>query len=945
MQYVESSVLKNRICLASLTVAAQLLFCVEALPADTHQIDVNLDVPISSWMAGGGLGLEPASAPSIRDHPSMTIGHFDFPVSIPKTGWYRLEITTKSGWNHTTATMMPRWGGSENQILVGRLQSLEGGKSSWAWLQAGSYILRISSDYWTGLPAVTHLAFRPWEPRMPPPFQIQPQKTGVYRINQCEPLRVLVGGTGSTYAVSARFPLNDGNNRIERFEATKGLTPNSIKVPLACDSAGDFSASLSSDVSGTSQTAGEQSPVKYTVIDTHPTTVRLNSGPLLAQIDVASQEPDYQSCTSNVYRSSAGAYRTSGELGTTPFARRHSAPPNPCWFAYNVSDLKPGEIYKLQFDYPDDADRVMVFAVRDMGMHSYPPSIGAETGGPWPLSQKLQSRSLMFRATATSARVIAINIHDKKSAALSRISLYSVNVAKSERSIENVSDNRRFSLWYEEGGNYRSFSSLDGQADDIYLPVDYYMMLASNSGVTSVTPSVSVYNFALYRAHHEKMFVDGRDDLAAFLLSGERYGISVIAEVNPTASEILWPTRNSDEAKQRLLISADGGYHATDAKGKLLPSPYFNVLDANVSTWMEDLLHDIAEQYSSYPKFEGVQLRISPWHSSGLTNLISLNWGYNASIVTQFFRDTKITAPSNLNLSSDDANSTRERSGFLMNNLKEQWINWRCQKFYAYVSRLIQAIREVKPALTLTLWIDSNDNARGMTVGQLREQGLDLARLASIPGVRIRDAHLRYGAREADLSWRTQWRDAARAPASYNLIPASAGKPQIFNYMQYLEVVGRAVPSVRVGLPDESKSPWFSAAALPPAPFAQERWAYAVAFGDPIEIGDGGNGYVFPSKSERQFLTAYSCLPAQPFALQAGTPSPLVLRRWKNKAYLINLSPHSLSVRLQWPGSHAPTNLCTGTKIPSATAISAYGLLPIELTPGSDGALKIALVK
>ena len=102
--------------------------------------------------------------------------------------------------------------------------------------------------------------------------------------------------------------------------------------------------------------------------------------------------------------------------------RDNLAPPS--WFAYKLKPPAMQRPYILEVEYPDNAARTFVVAIR---VQDRPPlSFALETGVIWPLSEKMARREVLFWSSSPDMRVVVMNAHDGSKAAVAKIRLYEV---------------------------------------------------------------------------------------------------------------------------------------------------------------------------------------------------------------------------------------------------------------------------------------------------------------------------------------------------------------------------------------------------------------------------------------------------------------------------------------------------------------------------------------
>jgi len=917
-----------------LVAAALLLLCCESSCDQAKAADMPVDIrhPAAYWLAGGVQALAPVTpAAGLAGLPPRQIGWFDYDLIIPRDGWYRLLVEAPKGRNRADFLLVPSSGAPRKIFLGARNLSGQRLVTGWTWLKAGRVRLRVRDLFWTGLPPIKAMTLQPAPDSRTTAFSIEPTDKTVFPLGQCPALAVRAGGSGVSYRLNVTFTRNGASSSRSLF-VPASATPVDLSLPLACDQAGDVKAAITP----AKPEANPPSPAAtfdYTVVDTRPARAVIEPGSLVEDIDTTRRPPDYSSCDMSVVGAGGDAYRQTGDQGTTPFAHRGEKGARPCWFAYRLSGLVPGRPYRFEISYPDDQPRVFVAAVRDAKTRDYPTSIGIETGGIWPLSGGEASSGAYFWPESADARFIILNIHDGMRAAASRIRIYQANVSTPAR--PTASSGRPYFLWYEEGGNFRSLGGESDRTDAIFTPVDRYMKLASDAGANRIVPSAAIYSFTLYPSAYNSTFSTGQDALAAFMLSGQRYGIQVVPELRPRGDELLWPARDQAQALTRLSLSGSGARHWRGPKGTILRPPYFNALNDDVRKWYLGMIGEVADRYASYPAFGGIQLRFEPfWQNSGLDNLISLDWGYDAATVARFFRDSRTSPPPGLDLVTDTPAAATARHAILTSRYRKAWIAWRCARMRDFYQSIVNRIRQARPDLHLFLLLGPlNDAQHPSTLEGYREAGLDPALLRKIPGLTLVDGRFNYGARAPDMATRLRQYRALAQPNDLLTFANADGRPDLLLYMWYQEIPGAVLPGPEIGLPAADRQPWISAASNPPGRLALSRLALAVGLGDPMALGDGGNGYVFGDDAKRAFVDHFRCLPALPFTRRTDAPASLAVRERGNLFYIVNLTASPLEAELRMTGSGQLAHGCSSAPVALDNGVARIRLAPYQLAP------------
>lgn len=890
---------------------------------------INIDVTDANdhWLAAGTTGpLAPDTPNDLSRLAPGNIGWFDYRLIVDRAGWYRLLVKAS-----------PHLSGSEfifNPNIPARSVRLDNGRSigndqfeaGWVWLSLGPHILRAQNLSWTGFPQIKQVQLEAATDRTSA-FRILPPEMTVFSKGTCAPLTFEAGGNATPFAIDVLFSLHGSSLGHQRVTVVPSPAPIRQSISVPCSTAGDIVADLRAN-SGSDVHAR----LGYSVFDTTPTEPTFHRGRLALEIDAASHPPDFQSGENSVVSSPAGNYRSSGSHGTTPFVRRgapFNLPPRPDWFAYRVEGLIPNRPYILDVQYPDDEPRVFVTAFRDSHGRGYPISVGTETGVVWPLSNRMVHRTAVIWPSSSDARVILLNIHDGMKAAISHIRLYEADLVKTEP-IAPQTRGRDVTFWYEEGDNFRDIVGEGHEPDAVFTPVDRFLAQARSSGASVVSPTVVVYNFAMYPSHFNITFSNqGADLTAAFMLGAERYGLKIVPQVYPRADELLWPPRDRRSLDKRLLLSADGQQHLLQSTGEMVRPPFYNPINADVRNWYVGMIGELADRYKSYPAFSGIDLRVSDWQNPALNNLVSLDWGYDAETVTRFFDETKLVPPAYLDLSTDAPRAARLRHDYLVTQRRAAWITWRCENIRDLYRDIVARIHSARPDLRLSVSVFAD---RAWTPEMMRELGIDLNLLRALDGVTIIDARLGHGAREAAPAWRrAQYSDFLSLEQLNALAGRDGYRPDVIAPMEYIEITARVAHASAVGLAPSAKEPRISAASEPPGRLALVRYATILGLTDAFMLGDGGNGYVFGGAAQAEFFREFRSLPRLPFERLRGVPDTIVLRQREGLFYVVNMIDLPISIRIHLVASLSARRTVSGEKIDATGDVLNLELAPYQM--------------
>ena len=890
---------------------------------DVPPIVIDPSAPSDYWLAGGGPSLSPPTpAHGLVDLPSGNIGWFEFAFTSAQAGWRRLAL---EGGSHL--------GGVELELDPAALPSPDGAAVSgslrpgdWVWLDPGPHRLRIIQNIWVGMPKVSSIRLEAPDAGQSGPFRlIRGAGRTAAALGRCAPIEIEAGGGGAASTLEVVFRIDGQFLDAREVAVPPADRPVLLDIDAPCSRAGDVTA----NVSGAGGRVSSRD-IHYAVFDTRRVEPEFRRGELVREIDATTQDPEFGAGSTAVVHGGAGLYRETSDRGTQQYNRRGGKGEEPGWFAYRLSGLTRGKPYLLEVEYPDDAVRAFVVALRDAEEPSYPTSIGAETGAIWPVSNTMAHMEAVFWPASSDARVLVLNSHDGMKAAISRIRIFALDVA--DRSPSEQRAGRDVVAWYEEGDDFRSLVGLARDRESVHAAVDRYLRLARSMGATRVSPSVIVYASELYPSKFNLTFNDQRSDqAAAFFLGAEPYGMTVAPEMHPRADKLLWPARDRAALDRRLLLSAEGGSNLLASDGSTRRPPYYNALDPDVRRWYLGMISEFAERYRDYPSFAGIQLRLSNWQNPALNNLVSLDWGYDAATVRRFFDETGTLRPAALDLESDAAAAAHRRAAVLLAELRPAWIKWRCEKIRDVYRDIVEAVRAVRPDLKVYVFLFALAHDGQPSPDELREAGVDVDLLKGIDGLILVDGRFLHGARESDVQWRRDNRSAFEKPGILDALAKPSDRPHTLFPAQYIEIPGSVSPSSRLGWPAQKRSPWISSVLEPPGRLKLARYAELVGMFDVAMLGDGGNGYVFSGEGLKDFMTEFRALPPERFERVADIPAPIIVRECGDLFYVVNLSPDTISARLVLDRPGRIARLTTGAEVPVVDRVLTIDMAPYEL--------------
>jgi hypothetical protein len=884
-------------------------------------------------------------------------GWFEYDFAVPADGWY--ELFVRDGGGDLEYRVDP----GPDEAAAAAFYGISGStadesKVGNVWLGAGRHTVRLQKYYWTGFWRVASVGLRSAGPALAKSVRAWlPGGFGdrQFRRDACPALEVEVGGTGAPGELWVHYRDAGGaSRRVVPVPVPADRKPVRRALPLYCDEAGAFTAALSDGP--TEFPAPDRRTIEYEVVDTASAGTGFAVARTLAggadaadgpartpvdEIDLADVPPEYADPGgTRVANSALGAYRESGATGFTTYQRSpgYATLPQPSWFAYRLAGLVPQAPHLVEIDYPDDARRSFVIALRESAPLEGPVAGGVDSGGEFTPSGRMQTHRLVFWPRSADARAVFMNTHDGARAAAARIRVYRLEYGLPPF-VPAVDGGRHFQSWYEEGASFLSIFGAPAQypaAAGIGAAVDRWADAVAHLGGTVLAPTAVVYSFALYPSRFNRAFsLPDVDVIRRIMLAAERRGLKVLPEVYPRADELAWPFAAAPDPKPNLLVSKEGrtNHYAADGTTRNVP-PFYNPLHPVNEAWLVGMIGEAADRYRDSPALLGVNLRQGRWFNPALYNFHSLDWGYDDYTVQRFAAETGVAVPGPLPSPGGTITPAiaRARHDFLTSpEMRARWIDWRCRKIAELYARIRDRVRAARSDLKLysTVFRWAPDG----TPEALREAGIDPALLGAVDGVVLIDASHAYGRREPDALSNQRQRDSLLRPTRH--LPLYGRTPAFLTYSHYIEATELVVRPESLGFDPATKLTWVSAPAEPAGAHALERFAVVLAETDAHWLGDGGNGYLLGQPALREFLREYRAIPAERFGPRADARDPVAVWTLARADglwfYAVNRERHPATVALRLANAVEVDRPATGVRLPVANGRLELALAPYEL--------------
>lgn len=629
--------------------------------------------------------------------------------------------------------------------------------------------------------------------------------------------------------------------------------------------------------------------------------------------------------TSKVVQSPIGPYREAGTKKLSRFVAR--------------LPLRMTGLHLVRVTYPDDKERTCEIATwSPVNADRFNGHTGYFTGGDYPISGKLQTFELVMWARHMDQALVFTTWLDGQPAAASRIDVFEIEGRLPARPASQVDNLRHIGHYWEDaqplsrcfGGSGAEMADFDRTVVNLCDYLDY------------TGQNVLMHPVVWYRGPIYNSLVEARGKAGGFHLPTagwmdillerfEERGLKFHGLFNVHELPSLMRNMNADGGKVRAgeptfnSVSKDNDVFVKTWHHR---ASMFNALHPRVQRPVLALVEELVERYASSPAFAGIGFHLT---MAQLLQPGSLEVSYDDWTVGQFERDAHVRIPA----SARDPERFGKRHEWIMENARDQWIRWRCERVAAYYGKVAGILMSKRRDLRFVVTIleppmsimDPQRLAwmRGKRLVELsREGGLDPALLAKHPGLIVQQ-RLGPTAKRKRLTFGTERGRWGCPPPTQASIDAVRGMDfaeaqqreyrttddfAVFLYNRYFEnAIGRRRPLASEWY---RSIPWRASAIVPAHDHFMDYYAHALAVFDPALIAIGGftNGTVGHESRVERFARVFRQLPTGKWQDIADLGEHVVGRttRWHGKryVYLVNRSCEDRLVVLRDTGGLEP---------------------------------------
>jgi len=897
-------------------------------------------------------------------HNLHGFGVAEYTFTVPQAGWYELYVQAAPV---TTDLFL------DNEFLInttfesGVWPQKEGAEKTLNLdLTAGEHTLRLDRAWPFGLPWMARFFLDP-STTVAGMVRLAPLKDYLdFRLGERFPVELKAGRLPQAYTLTLTMTNVESGEVVhtlpEQIPAGQGTYTQTLDIPTDLEGVFDLKAT---DAQGNAVDRITQ----YLVVDTHhrPTPGTEVTKELVATIDPSKQAPDYVSAGGvRMVHAAFGDYLESGPKGRT------EDQDNADWFAYILHLPSKEELYEAEIQYPDDDLRTYNIILAETAANPYPPTLGVRSGGEFTLSNQMQTQEFYFYPRQNDPRLLFYNWFRGQRAAAGIIRVYRVTGNLPVLAPPQPGQ-REYGFYQEEP--LRFTTNFGGEPvgntwANINRSADRLCQWANYLGANLWHPTIAVYQSDLWPSHllpgWAPADTDGygvigpysdkeqfrKDVVRLMLLNCEKYGLGFVGELHMDVNGVLG----------RHLDTLFGGTGTTDDDSPAKPwlsvdrtgqfnSLHYNALYPGVEDWVASVIQELATRYSDSPAFQGVSLRFMGWQFSGWQTLSSINWGYEDWTLAQFQKDTGIQVP----VANDDPQRFSKRYDWLMANAYKPWVDWRCQRIFAYHQRLAAILTKARPDLKLHLDlygptydlkyasnISPQDWEQKGWTGLIRESGIDPALYRQDPTIVLNEDRAypsAGGTMDPFVVAQAREEDHSAVPLEGVSKPAGDGTVS-FLHFDANSYEGEVMPGEWLGLGKQmlnGRDKVAPAGVINPAGVHfLARFAAALADANVIYIHDGSHGYSQQQPQYlRDWLAQYRALPPIGMTRLPGGGDPVAL--WSGKQggrtvfYVVNRAPYPVAITVHFAAQPDLRRLAPAQTVPVTGPAWSLSLEPYQL--------------
>jgi len=550
----------------------------------------------------------------------------------------------------------------------------------------------------------------------------------------------------------------------------------------------------------------------------------------------------------------------------------------------------------LQIDWPDDKPR-------SFGLYMYREWIGSnrdrlqggiQAGCEYPSTDRMQTSEYLFFPSSTNHLFeIRTMVNDWPGAvARVRLSRLAEPLPKLKVHWPEGLEPRRFGHVDEDQSfdtnlNNNLHGGTAGTLDEL---MRYYAYTGQSTWLYSLTRYTYTYG-PVEGSAGNGMFPGRQGEFGAVFGTFKRHGVDFLGRLslsNVPGVDLL-PLRETDlRDAGGVWLDFNGEdyyiYTAGDYQG--------NLANPRVRKMYFDYFSDFIDRYATNG-LAGVSF------VNGFGNWHTIELGYDDWTVRRFAEETGHPVPPALLEDAKAKADYNARFAYLAEGAgRTAWLRWRADVVLTFYRELLAVLRRANPEMKILLQLSVTDPEESY-----EQRGLDLKAIMSLPGVGVSMGRnytaprwIQFsGAPESDLN--EKYYDAA-SPQIADLRKRYGAVPLTVSQAVYFETFAKSLDPKRFPayFEDADVKPW--------GRYFLKELAFCLGAGDTLAhvIGEQPLGTLGAEEVTREWIQAYSALPALPFTDMSGTTDPIVGRFLETKNgtyfYVVNLHHTDVTAKL-----------------------------------------------
>ncbi len=596
-------------------------------------------------------------------------------------------------------------------------------------------------------------------------------------------------------------------------------------------------------------------------------------------------------------------------------------------------------LYCIDIDYPDDAKRTADILVQGAQTTQwdgctgadYAMQVGYACGDEYPSSGKMRTHRCLYWTSDSDVALIVTTARDGVPAAVGEVRVYRVKDArlpslKVNEPPEKDGWRRTLGLYYEDlaiGYDFATRRTSGRELGELSTMIDRAAAYMKYCG-----QNIMFYPGVWYDGLVGEGYYNPRNHaeryLEAWYVKFAKEGLYFVPTINPDNMAIdhgIVTRKTMDDGSLNSSPIAILSTGRPNWGGRCNTPPNFCFGHPDVRREIERQIDVLLGQGASYASFKGICMHMTMHNMLWWGDISS---GYNDYVIDAFERDTGIRVPR-----STTALRARAHAQWLRDNVREAWIQWRCDQVTAFYAHMAEKIRARRA--DLKLWLNSfvqPDFTRPGFVNedfmehQAREAGLDKKALAAIPNLAVCQTALPAFYRKRDRSLFPNaaayaYNRVLQLKKGYFALLDGARFPWINQHDLYWEnPVGREPGGLSCDWLKEC--PWHVTTINPGGVHALRDFVAPLRHRDVLGMSKGGFlvGTYGMEEHLRAFAAAYRALPAGVMK-EVGRQGDVVLRQadydGKSYFYVVNTDWKPATVELSVP--EGTRNLVTGASL------------------------------